>query len=371
MQKLCRMKHTLRSSDGSSSAAIVATDGAEWASLASLRYVSDAGPGLTRQRRGTGFSYRDAAGKVIRDSAILERVRQLAIPPAWTAVWIAPSAAGHIQATGRDARGRKQYRYHARWHAVRDENKYGRMLDFGAALPKIRARVQADLQAAPHSRERVLAIVARLLETTYIRVGNEEYAKTNGSFGLTTLRQKHVRVTGDTLRFAFTGKSGKAHTISVSDRRLSRLVRSCRELPGQLLFQFRHDDGSLRPVDSADVNGYLREISGADFTAKDFRTWAGTLLAAALLDPSSTPSGEASAGQDSSPLSLTAALKHVSKQLGNTPAVCRKGYVHPMVLEAYAADAARERWMTCFGKARSRAGLTREESALLAFLGDP
>ncbi|MES3033506.1 MAG: DNA topoisomerase IB [Gemmatimonadota bacterium] len=363
------MTHPQRSSNGSSPATTTATDGAEWASLASLRYVSDASPGITRQRRGTGFSYRDAAGKVIRDATILDRVRQLAIPPAWTSVWIAPSATGHIQATGRDARGRKQYRYHARWHAVRDENKYGRMLEFGAALPKIRARVQADLQAAPHSRERVLAIVVRLLETTYIRVGNEEYAKANGSFGLTTLRRKHLRVSGDTLRFEFAGKSGKTHAISVEDRRLSRLVRSCRELPGQLLFQFRHDDGSLRPIDSADVNSYLREISGADFTAKDFRTWAGTLLAAALLDPSVLPVSEPAA-DPASPPTLTAALKQVSQQLGNTPAVCRKGYVHPTVLEAYGDEAARARWVACFRKARSRAGLTREESALLAFLGD-
>ena len=364
------MKHAQRSSNGASATAGVAVAGAEWASLASLRYVSDATPGITRHRRGSGFSYRDAAGAIIRDKAILERVRLLAIPPAWSAVWIATSATGHIQATGRDARGRKQYRYHERWHAVRDENKYGRMLEFGAALPRIRLRVQADLEAAPHSRERVLAIVVRLLETTYIRVGNEEYAKANGSFGLTTLRQKHVRVTGETLRFEFTGKSGKSHTISLSDRRLARLVRGCRELPGQLLFQYRHDDGSLRPLDSADVNTYLREVSGADFTAKDFRTWAGTLLGASLLEPS-VAATVTSGGAAVTPVTLTAALTQVSQQLGNTPAVCRKGYVHPMVLEAYGDAAARERWLACHRKARSRAGWTREESALLTFLGDP
>ncbi|HYW50842.1 MAG TPA: hypothetical protein VE861_09560, partial [Gemmatimonadaceae bacterium] len=258
----------------------------DWARVASLRYVTDTEPGIAREARGSGFRYRDARGALIRDAQILERIVGLAIPPAWTAVWISPLPAGHIQATGRDARGRKQYRYHTRWHAVRDENKYGRMLDFGAALPLIRARVNRDLRAALHSRERVLAIVVRLLETTYIRVGNEEYARANGSFGLTTLRNKHVRVRGDTLRFEFVGKSGKSHTISVTDRRLSRLVRGCRELPGQLLFQFRHDDGTLRPVDSADVNAYLREITESEFTAKDFRTWAGTLLAACHLDAS-------------------------------------------------------------------------------------
>ena len=364
------MTQPQRSSHESSAVTKAPIDGVEWASLASLRYVSDALPGISRHRRGAGFSYRDASGATIRDAGVLDRVRRLAIPPAWTAVWIAPSATGHIQATGRDGRGRKQYRYHERWHAVRDENKYGRMLEFGAALPKIRTRVQADMQAAPHSRERVLAIVVRLLETTYIRVGNEEYARTNGSFGLTTLRQKHVRVTGDTLRFEFTGKSGKPHTISLSDRRLSRLVRSCRELPGQLLFQYRHDDGSLRPVDSTDVNAYLREISGADFTAKDFRTWAGTLLAASLLDSTSFSNDETES-EATSPASLPQALRQVSRQLGNTPAVCRKGYIHPVVLESYGDAAKRVRWHATFKTARSRAGLTREESALLAFLGDP
>lgn len=338
----------------------------EWAALASLRYVSDAGPGITRARRGAGFSYRSPDGATIRDKDTLARIASLAIPPAWTKVWISPLPGGHIQATGRDVKGRKQYRYHPKWHAVRDENKYDRMLQFGAALPAIRRRVTDDLACPPHSRERVLAIVVRLLETTYIRVGNEEYARANGSFGLTTLRNKHVRVTGDTLRFEFVGKSGKAHSIRLTDRRLSRLVRSCRDLPGQLLFQFRHEDGTLRPVDSADVNAYLREITSAEFTAKDFRTWAGTLLAACYLDTSSVaalpePLPEGRTG-------LPAVLAVVSRQLGNTPAVCKKGYIHPAVLSAHDEPTEVERWVQCRTQARERNGLTREESALLSFL---
>lgn len=322
-----------------------------------LRHVSDTDPGITRSRRGLGFSYRDAEGRVIRERAVLRRIASLAIPPAWTAVWITPHENGHIQATGRDAKGRKQYRYHARWHAVRDEDKYGRMLAFGEALPRIRSRVNADLAAPALSREHVLAVVVRLLETTYIRVGNEEYARTNGSFGLTTLRNRHVRVDGASLRFQFRGKSGKMHAIAVTDRRLARLVRACRELPGQLLFQYREDDGTTRPIDSTAVNDYLREVTGADFTAKDFRTWAGTLLAASHLS-----------GTGSERVTLTAMLQQVSSQLGNTPAVCRKGYIHPRVLGAHADDALRASWCAACASGRARVGLTREESALLRFL---
>ena len=338
----------------------------EWAALASLHYVSDTGAGITRTRRGEGFTYRTPDGAAIRDKDRLTRIASLAIPPAWTRVWISPLPGGHMQATGRDVKGRKQYRYHPQWHAVRDENKYDRMLQFGAALPALRHRVMQDLAGAPQSRERVLAIVVRLLETTYIRVGNEEYARTNGSFGLTTLRNKHVRVTGDTLRFEFVGKSGKAHSICLTDRRLSRLVRSCRDLPGQLLFQFRHEDGTLRPVSSTDVNAYLREITSAEFTAKDFRTWAGSLLAACYLDasgaaelPEALPDGRTG---------LPAVLAVVSRQLGNTPAVCRRGYIHPMILNAHIDPAEVERWVRCRARARERNGLTREESALLTFL---
>ena len=330
----------------------------------SLRYANDALPGITRVKSGTGFRYVDRSGTTIRQADTLKRIRTLAIPPAWTTVWISPHPSGHMQATGRDAKGRKQYRYHVEWRTSRDETKYGRMLDFGAAMPKLRSRVSTDLAAPAHSRERVLGIVVRLLETTYIRVGNEEYARTNGSFGLTTLRNRHVRVMGDSLRFEFLGKSGKTHTVRVSDRKLARLVRQCRDLAGQLLFQYLDEAGEPCAVESSEVNAYLREITGADFTAKDFRTWAGTLLAASGLSGSS--------GNDSrdgtTRASLPAVVKSVSQQLGNTPAVCRKGYIHPLVLQAYEDDTLREQWWTAYRTARSRTGLTREESALLAFL---
>jgi DNA topoisomerase I len=337
------------------------TPGPEWARAASLRYASDDTGGITRHRSGTGFTYRDAKGVVIRDRDTRARIAALVIPPAWTRVWISPDPSGHIQATGRDARGRKQYRYHPRWKAVRDESKYDRMLQFGALLPGIRTRVNADLAAPAHSRERVLAVVVRLLETTYIRVGNEEYARDNGTFGLTTLRNRHLRVSGDTMYFDFKGKSGKVHSVLVTDRRLARLVRGVRDLPGQQLFQYRDAAGELRPVGSGDVNAYLREIAGAEFTAKDFRTWAGTLLAATLLGPVKGADADTA-------MTVPEMLRQVSRVLGNTPAVCRSGYIHPTVLAAHADAAARERWRELFAKARSRAGLTREESALLSFL---
>lgn len=343
------------------------TPGPEWARAASLRYTNDDSAGITRHRSGTGFIYRTAEGVPLRDREIRARILSLAIPPAWTNVWISPHAAGHIQATGRDARGRKQYRYHPRWKSIRDESKFDRMLEFGTLLPRVRARVNDDLVAPPNSRERVLAIVVRLLETTYIRVGNEEYARDNGSFGLTTLRNRHVKVSGDTLHFEFKGKSGKMHSVSFSDRRLARLVRGCRELPGQLLFQYRDTDGDVRAVDSSDVNAYLQEIAGSEFTAKDFRTWAGTLLSASLLSES-----DGDAARSAANLTLPEMLRRVSKVLGNTPAVCRSGYIHPVVLAAHGGehggDDARERWLTAYTRARTSTGLTRAESALLAFL---
>lgn len=339
------------------------TPGPEWASAASLQYSSDETDGITRHRNGAGFSYRDPKGVALSDRATRDRIAALAIPPAWTRVWIATDPAGHIQATGRDARGRKQYRYHPRWKALRDESKFDRMLEFGARLPGIRERVNADLSAAAHSRERVLAVVVRLLETTYIRVGNEEYARDNGTFGLTTMRNRHVRVAGDTLHFDFKGKSGKVHSVRISDRRLARLVSRCRELPGQLLFQYRDPNGALRPVDSTDVNRYLRDIGGSEFTAKDFRTWAGTLLAASLLSQD-----EVAAAKADALISVPEMLRRVSRVLGNTPAVCRSGYIHPIVLAAYADDAARERWRSEHAKARTSAGLTRAETTLLRFL---
>ena len=338
-------------------------DSLETTKQASLRYVTDAQPGITRERHGTGFSYRDVKGDAVADEDVLERIQTLAIPPAWTQVWIAPIMTAHIQATGRDSKGRKQYRYHAKWLATRGETKFGRMPQFGTALPALRAHVNVDLAKRNLAREKVLGVVVRLLETTYIRVGNEEYARTNGSFGLTTLRHRHVRVQGDTLRFAFQGKSGKSHSICLSDRRLARMVSQCRDLPGQLLFQFVDEHGDPQPITSSDVNAYVREITGEDFTAKDFRTWAGTLLAAQALQTVEL-SGSAAAAHRAQ----VAAVQSVASQLGNTPAVCRKGYIHPSVLNAYEDNDMYEKWAQAHRAARARAGLTREESALLHFL---
>lgn len=336
------------------------------ARLASLRYVSDDTPGFTRRRTSTGFSYRDVSGKAIVDRDVTSRIAAIAIPPAWDNVWISPVANGHIQATGRDAKGRKQYCYHARWHSVRGEDKYGRMLAFGAALPAIRTRVNADLDRRDQSREKVLAVVVRLLETTFIRVGNEEYAKTNGSFGLTTLRNRHVQFSGDSLRFSFVGKMGKAHDIRITDRRLSRLVRRCRELPGQSLFQYRDEAGAVCSISSTDVNDYIREVAGDEFTAKDFRTWAGSLLAASQLPPDDRADTDQSARRGL----LTAAVKAVSTQLGNTPAVCKAGYIHPRILQAFNDGDLQQRWSDSLKSTRSSSGVTREERAMLHFLSD-
>ena len=249
------------------------------AKAAGLRYVSDARPGITRRRAGKAFAYRNAEGRTVRDPETLRRIRSLAIPPAWTEVWICPQESGHIQATGRDARGRKQYRYHPDWRTVRDEAKYSRMLAFGEKLPRIRRRVAADMRRRGMTREKVLATIVRLLETTLIRVGNDEYAQQNGSFGLTTLHNRHAKVRGGQIQFEFRGKSGKRHRIDLRDPHLARLVRRCQELPGQDLFGYVAEDGAVRDVTSDDVNAYLREIAGEEFSAKDFRTWAGTVLA--------------------------------------------------------------------------------------------
>jgi DNA topoisomerase I len=300
------------------------------ARAASLRYVSDQQPGWRRARQGRGFSYRDVEGRPIRDERELARIRALAIPPAWTDVWICPVANGHLQVTARDARGRKQYRYHPRWRAARDETKYERILAFGAALPGIRQRVAADLAKPGLPREKVLAAVVRLLETTLIRVGNEEYARANGSFGLTTLRNEHVDATPSTLRFRFRGKSGKEHSVRVSDRRLARVIQRCQDLPGQTLFEYVDNDGQPRTIDSGDVNAYLHEITGQEFTAKDFRTWGGTVLAATALgqaDPGDSPA------QTNRQVIQTIDL--VAERLGNTRSVCRQSYIHPAIIEAY------------------------------------
>jgi DNA topoisomerase I len=302
----------------------------EAAKAAGLRYVSDARPGIRRQRAGKGFRYLDPDGKAVRDPDTLRRIASLVIPPAWTDVWISPSPNGHIQATGRDARGRKQYRYHPRWRAVRDETKYDRMMAFGAALPTIRRRVESDLGRPGLPREKVLAAVVRLLETTLIRVGNEEYARTNRSFGLTTMQDRHVALTDASVRFAFRGKSGIKHTIGLADRRLARVVKKCRDLPGQELFQYVDDDGRPQDIASDDVNAYLREVAGDEFTAKDFRTWAGTVLAAMALREF-----EAFDTKTQAKKNILRAIESVAERLGNTPTVCRKCYVHPEIIDAY------------------------------------
>lgn len=344
-------------------AAVLAPQPVASAKAAALRYVSDRGPGLRRRRAGTGFVYVDEEGRVVRDEATVARIRSLAIPPAWTDVWISPDPNGHLQAVGRDARGRKQYRYHPRWRQVRDETKYGRMVAFGNALPRVRAAVARDLAQTGLTRRRVLATIVRLLDTTYLRVGNEEYARTNESYGLTTLRGRHVEVRGETLRFRFRGKSGKVHDVQVSDRRVARVVRRCRDLPGQELFQYLDAAGAPQPVSSGDVNDYLREASGEDFTAKDFRTWAGTLLAASHL-----AGADRAISQRARKSAIARAVEAVAERLGNTPAVCRASYIHPAVLGAFLEAGDIERWQRASVRVRRKAGLRPEEAVLLRFL---
>jgi DNA topoisomerase-1 len=330
---------------------------------AGLRYVSDSAPGIRRLRSGKGFRYVGPDGRAVRDPGTLNRIRSLAIPPAYTDVWISPSPNGHIQATGRDARGRKQYRYHPRWREVRDETKYGRMLDFSAALPRIRRRVERDLGLAGLPREKVLATVVRLLECTGIRVGNDEYARANGSFGLTTLRDDHVEISGSTLRFQFRGKSGKTHKVALSDPRLARIVRRCQALPGEELFQYVDEAGEQQTIGSGDVNDYLREISGEEFTAKDFRTWWGTTLALAALLTMDPPSSEREAKSR-----IIQVVDEVAQQLNNTRAVCRKYYVHPAVLESFSDGKLLEALAAQPGEGNGVAGLTPEERNLMRLL---
>jgi DNA topoisomerase I len=303
---------------------------------AGLRYATDTRPGITRARSGKGFTYRDVDGSTIRDREVIGRIRRLAIPPAWTDVWICPWPNGHLQASGRDARRRKQYRYHADWHERRGTEKFDRMLAFAEALPRIRRRCDADLATRGLSREKVLAAVVRLLELTLIRVGNDEYARLNRSFGLTTLRDRHAHIDGAAVRFRFRGKSGRQHEVGLRDRRLAGVVRRCQELPGQELFQFVDEAGEVRDVVSDDVNEYIREASGGDFTAKDFRTWAGTVLAYRALRALQPGSGERAAKKN-----VVEAIRQTADRLGNTPAVARGSYVHPAVLEAYLAGSIR------------------------------
>ncbi len=295
-----------------------------------LRYVCDDAPAIRRRRAGKGFAYLDAKGRRVADPAVLKRIRSLVIPPAWTDVWICAAADGHIQATGRDAKGRKQYRYHADYREAREQSKYEHLVEFAEALPGLRTRVAEHMSLRGLPREKVLATVVHLLETTLIRVGNDEYAKANESYGLTTLKSKHVAVEGSEVRFRFTGKSGKQWSLAMRDRRVARIIRACQELPGQDLLQYFDDDKELRAVSSGDVNAYLREITGRDITAKDFRTWAGTVLMARFLGASGQFESETKAKR-----AISAAVKQVAAALGNTAAVCRKSYIHPAVTGAY------------------------------------
>jgi DNA topoisomerase I len=300
------------------------------AESAGLRYVSDEQPGIRRRKAGKGFTYVKPGGSKVDDEATLKRIKTLAVPPAWTDVWICPHANGHIQATGRDAKGRKQYRYHARFREVRDGTKYEHMMAFAQALPAIRAKLKEHMALRGLPREKVLATVVHLLESTLIRVGNDDYVKQNKSYGLTTLRNKHVKVDGSELRFEFKGKSGKTWNLQVKDRRIAKIVRACQELPGQDLFQYIDEDGVQRDVTSADVNAYLKEITGKDVTAKDFRTWAGTVLAALALKEFETFDTQAKAKKN-----VRAAIGRVASKLGNTPTICRKCYVHPEIMSSY------------------------------------
>jgi DNA topoisomerase-1 len=302
----------------------------ESARAAGLRYVSDADPGIERRGTAKGFRYFAPGGAVIREATTLKRIRALAIPPAWTDVWISPRADGHLQATGRDARRRKQYRYHERWREVRDETKYGRLAAFARALPRIRRRVAHDLALPGLPREKALATIVWLLETTFVRIGNAEYARDNESFGLTTLRERQARVDGSTLRLRFKGKSGVPHEIALADRRIARIVGHMQDLPGEELFQYLDEDGRAHPIESADVNGYLKSMAGAEFTSKDFRTWAGTLLCLRALRRLPPPLSAASGRRE-----VAQAVQAVAHALRNTRAVCRKCYIHPVVVETY------------------------------------
>ncbi|MEP7015428.1 MAG: DNA topoisomerase IB [Verrucomicrobiota bacterium] len=335
----------------------------EAAEDAGLRYVGDDRPGYTRKVKGDDFEYFDSEGKPIRDETRLLRIKRLVIPPAWANVWICPSANGHIQATGRDARKRKQYRYHDRWREVRDENKYDRILMFARALPKIRKRVAKDAALPGLPREKVLATVVQLLERTFIRIGNEEYARENKSFGLTTMKDRHVDVKGANLRFRFRGKSGRDHDVDITDRRIARTISKLQDLRGQDLFQYVDDDGKVGDITSQDVNDYLREITGENFTAKDFRTWAGTVLTAIALKAQ-----EKFETKKQAKANVTTAIRAVATILGNTPAVCRKCYVHPQVLEDYLNGNSIEGLKQRTEEAMEDVDLRSAEGAVLKFL---
>src|SRR5262245_31783177 len=331
------------------------------ARAAGLTYVSDTEPGIRRSAKGTGFSYNDASGRRIAVQGTLQRIRALGVPPAWTEVWICPDASGHIQATGRDARGRKQYRYHDDWREVRDQNKFERIVDFARQLPSIRERIVKDMSKRGAPREKVLATVVSLLDKTLIRVGNGEYVRENGTYGLTTLRSKHVDVAGAEMRFHFKGKSGKTWRLRVRDRRIARVVRTIQDLPGQHLFQHVDEAGVCRSVDSSDVNEYLREITSSDVSAKDFRTWAGTVLAALALSAIGP-----FASKTEAKVNVRRAIEGVANRLRNTTTICRKCYIHPEIVACYLEG--------CFPVIRATQGgsggpgLPREERAVLRLL---
>ncbi|HEY7171984.1 MAG TPA: hypothetical protein VH417_14135 [Vicinamibacterales bacterium] len=332
------------------------------AKVAGLRYVNDLRmPGIRRVGSKRRVRYLDPHGRTIHDGALLGRIRSLVIPPAWTDVWICPDENGHLQATGRDARGRKQYRYHPRWREVRDEVKYGRLIAFAQALPALRRQTDRDLRHPGLPRAKVLAAVVQLLEKTLIRVGNEEYARQNGSVGLTTMKDGHAKIQGGRVRFEFRGKSGVEHAIDLEDRRLARIVKACRDLPGYELFQYIDDDGRRQAIDSADVNAYLREITGEEFTAKDFRTWAGTVLAAQALAAVASFTSQREAKRN-----VVQAIESVAKRLGNTKAVCRKCYIHPAILDAYMDGATIQ---TISARARLvRGTLSGDEAAVVGMI---
>jgi DNA topoisomerase-1 len=330
-----------------------------------LRYVSDAAPGLRRRRAGKGFSYVTEDGKRVDDPETLARIRALAIPPAWTDVWICSTTNGHLQATGRDARGRKQYRYHDRWRQVRDETKFEQLADIGRALTPIRKRVQRDLLLDGLPREKVLATVVRLMDTEFARIGNLSYAKENNSFGLTTLRDKHVEIEGSRVRIEFIGKGGKVHEFDIDDPRVATIVKKCRDLPGYQLFQYVEEDGSRRTIDSGDVNDYLRELSDGEFTAKCFRTWAGTLVAAKALAEMPPPKNERAGKRN-----VTKAVEAVARSLGNTAAIARKSYIDPLVIESYLDGRLSPEWGRALPKRPPRYAtkLRSDEQRLLRLL---
>jgi len=337
---------------------------------AGLRYVTDATPGIRRQRHGRGFKYVDPEGRVIRAADVLERFRALVIPPAWTDVWICPDTDGHLQVTARDARGRKQYRYHPGFRRHRDGTKFERMFELANVIQKIRERVERDVALPGHPREKVMATVVWLLERTLIRIGSDEYAKANKSFGLTTLRRRHVAIDGAKLRFEFRGKSGIAHAVDVTDRRIARIVQQCHELKGEVLFKYLDDDGARQVVEAEDVNGYLQDITGADITAKDFRTWAGTMLVAEALRATGVAKTKREAEK-----SIVSAVDKTAKMLGNTRSVCRKYYIHPVLIEAYLEGAVlpplpERAWSPRSAQPRPADGprLRQHEADVLAFL---